>query len=119
MDYGATQWSFARAHDGRLDFIQTAIFPSKADFERYWYSERLAEYRIELSGTGYHDHNWGFWDGVSWRWGQVQHEGLSYVYGRVIPPADAADPEQLPGFLVALGPDGPVGYTTRVTIERQ
>ncbi len=73
--------------------------------------------RVELSGTGYHDHNWGFWEGVSWRWGQVQHEGLSFVYGRVIPPRDAADPERLPGFLVALGPDGPVGYATRVTIE--
>jgi hypothetical protein len=73
--------------------------------------------RVELSGVGYHDHNWGFWQGVSWRWGQVQHEGLSYVYGRVIPPPDAADPERLPGFLVALGPDGPVGYATRVTID--
>lgn len=72
---------------------------------------------IELEGTGYHDHNWGFWEGVSWRWGQVQHGDLSYVYGRVIPPPDAADPEQLPGFLVALGPDGPVGYSTRVSIE--
>ena len=51
LDYGATQWSFSRAVDGRLDFIQTAVFPSKADWERYWYSERLAEYRIELSGT--------------------------------------------------------------------
>ena len=70
-----------------------------------------------LEGTSYHDHNWGFWEGVSWRWGQVQHEGLSYVYGRVIPPPDAADPSQLPGFLVALGPDGPVGYATRVSIE--
>ena len=74
-------------------------------------------HNVELSGTGYHDHNWGFWNGVSWRWGQVQHEGLSYVYGRVIPPPDAADPSQLPGFLVALGPDGPVGYATRVSIE--
>jgi len=73
--------------------------------------------RLELDGTGYHDHNWGFWEGVSWRWGQVQHEGLSYVYGRVIPPPDAADPERLPGFLVALGPDGPVGYTTAVSIQ--
>lgn len=51
LDFGATHWSFARALDGRLDFIQTAVFPSKADFERYWYSERLAEYRIELAGT--------------------------------------------------------------------
>jgi hypothetical protein len=73
--------------------------------------------RLALSGTGYHDHNWGFWEGVSWRWGHVQHEGLSYVYGRVHPPTDAADPERTPGFLVAMGPDGPVGYSTRVTIE--
>lgn len=72
---------------------------------------------VPLGGTGYHDHNWGFWQGVTWRWGQVQHEGRSYVYGRVIPPIDAADPERLPGFLVALGPDGPVGYATRVSID--
>jgi hypothetical protein len=72
---------------------------------------------IVLQGAAYHDHNWGFWEGVSWRWGQVQHEGLSYVYGRVFPPADAADPSRVPGFLIALGPDGPIGYTTRVTID--
>ena len=51
LDYGATEWSFVRALDGRLDFIQRATFPSKAHFERYWYSERIAEYRTELSGT--------------------------------------------------------------------
>jgi len=73
--------------------------------------------RLALDGTGYHDHNWGFWQGVSWRWGQVQHEGRSYVYGRVSPPADAADPERIPGMLIALGPDGPLGYSTRVTIR--
>ena len=50
-------------------------------------------------GTGYHDHNWGFWQGVSWQWGQVQGEGLSFVYGRVYPPADAADPSRIPAFL--------------------
>ena len=51
LDFGATEWSFARAIDGRLDFIQTALFPSKAHFERYWYAERIAEVRIALSGT--------------------------------------------------------------------
>ena len=51
VDFGATEWSFTRAHEGRLDFEQTANFPSKAHFERYWYSERMAEIRIELSGT--------------------------------------------------------------------
>jgi hypothetical protein len=68
-------------------------------------------------GTGYHDHNWGFWKGVSWRWGQVQHGDLSVVYGRIRPPADAADAERIPGFLAAIGPNGPVGYATNVTIE--
>jgi hypothetical protein len=68
-------------------------------------------------GAGYHDHNWGFWEGVTWQWGQVQHGDLSLVYGRVHPPPDAADPERLPGFLGVLGRDGPVGYSTNVTID--
>ncbi len=68
-------------------------------------------------GTGYHDHNWGFWQGVTWQWGQIEHEGLSFVYGRVHPPADAADPERTPGFLAALGPQSPLGYALDVTIE--
>ena len=73
---------------------------------------------IDLSGgSGYHDHNWGFWEGVRWRWGQVEGGGLAFVYGRVYPPADAADASRLPGFLVALGEEGPVGYATDVTID--
>jgi hypothetical protein len=51
LDYGATEWAFYRATDGRLDFLQTAVFPSKAHFERYWYSERIAEIRTQLAGT--------------------------------------------------------------------
>jgi len=72
---------------------------------------------ISMDGTGYHDHNWGFWNGVSWQWGQAQHEGLSVVYGRVFPPADAADRERLPGFVGVLGPDGPLGFATNVRID--
>ena len=53
LDYGATSWGFYRALDGRLDFIQQATFPTKAAFERYWYSETAAEARTELAGT-YH-----------------------------------------------------------------
>ena len=73
---------------------------------------------IDLDGgVGYHDHNWGFWSGVSWQWGQVQHGGVSLVYGRVHPPADAADASRVPGLVVALGPDGPLGFASDVTIE--
>jgi hypothetical protein len=68
-------------------------------------------------GTGYHDHNWGFWEGVTWQWGQVHHGGLSFVYGRVRPPPDVADPERVPGFLAALGPQGPVGYAADISID--
>jgi hypothetical protein len=50
LDYGATEWSFARNIDGRLDFVQRALFPSKAHWERYWYSEHIAEIRIALAG---------------------------------------------------------------------
>jgi hypothetical protein len=50
MDFGATKWAFYRAQDGRLDFIQTAEFEDKHDFERYWYSERIAEARTKLAG---------------------------------------------------------------------
>ena len=68
-------------------------------------------------GAGYHDHNWGFWKDVSWRWGQVHHGDSSLVYGRIHPPVDAADAERIPGFLAAIGPNGPVGYATNVSIE--
>jgi hypothetical protein len=75
---------------------------------------------VDLAGgTGYHDHNWGFWKGVRWQWGQVEGQGLSFVYGRVYPPADAADAARLPAFLLAVGPDGPVGYATDVSIDER
>ena len=50
LDFGAISWGFYRAIDGRLDFIQHATFPSKAHFERYWYSETVAEMRVALQG---------------------------------------------------------------------
>lgn len=68
-------------------------------------------------GVGYHDHNWGFWQGVSRLWGQVQSGDISVVYGRVLPPPDAADPNRIPGFLAAIGPNAPIGYATNVRIE--
>jgi hypothetical protein len=67
-------------------------------------------------GSGYHDHNWGFWRGVSWQWGQVQHDDLSILYGRVFPPTEAADPDRIPGFVGVLGPDGPLVFTSNVGI---
>jgi hypothetical protein len=50
LKYGATWWAFLRAADGRLDFIQLALFDDKLDFDRYWYSEEIAEARALASG---------------------------------------------------------------------
>jgi hypothetical protein len=50
LDFGAVSWGFYRSLDGRLDFIQEAVFPTKAQWERYWYSEELAEMRVQLQG---------------------------------------------------------------------
>jgi hypothetical protein len=76
--------------------------------------------RVSLAGgRGYHDHNWGFWQGVSWQWGQAQQGDLSVIYGRVFPPREAADPETIPGFVGVLGPDGPLGYSTEVRITEE
>jgi hypothetical protein len=81
-------------------------------------SLQVAGERIGLDGgAAYHDHNWGFWTGVTWQWGQVQHGEMSFLYGRVRPPADAAEPGRVPGFLAALGPGGPVGYSADVSIQ--
>lgn len=50
LKYGATWWAFLRAAEGRLDFTQLALFHDKLDFDRYWYSEEIAEARAMASG---------------------------------------------------------------------
>jgi hypothetical protein len=69
-----------------------------------------------FDGEGYHDHNWGFWRDVRWQWGQVAAGDLSFIYGRVFPPPDVADPERIPGFLGVLKETGLVGVATNVQI---
>jgi hypothetical protein len=66
--------------------------------------------------TGYHDHNWGFWRDVRWQWGQVSGPDLSFIYGRVFPPADVAAADRIPGFLGVLDASGLVGVATNVAI---
>ena len=75
---------------------------------------------ISLQGaTGYHDHNWGFWRDVRWQWGQVGSGDVSLVYGRVLPPADVADPDRMPGFLGVLDRQGLIGVATNVSIAEE
>jgi len=65
---------------------------------------------------GYHDHNWGFWRDVRWQWGQVSADGLSFIYGRVFPPADVAAVDRVPGFLGVLDDQGLIAVATNVSI---
>jgi hypothetical protein len=65
---------------------------------------------------GYHDHNWGFWRDVTWQWGQVSGDGLSFIYGRVFPPADVAALDRVPGFLGVLDEHGLIAVATDVSI---
>jgi hypothetical protein len=74
--------------------------------------------QVELrDAAGYHDHNWGFWKGVRWQWGQVASGDLSIVYGRIFPPPDVADADRIPGFLGVLSPKGAIGFSTAVSLE--
>jgi hypothetical protein len=42
---------------------------------------------------GYHDHNWGVWQGVTWEWGSARAGGYSFLYGRVnVPDTISARP---------------------------
>ena len=50
LKYGASWWALLRAADGRLDFTQLALFQDKLDWDRYWYSEEIAEARALASG---------------------------------------------------------------------
>jgi hypothetical protein len=75
---------------------------------------------VSVDGAaGYHDHNWGFWEDVRWQWGQVAGGDISIVYGRVFPPATVADASRIPGFLGVLGPDGPIAFSTDVSIAEE
>ena len=50
LDYGASSWALVRSAEDGQHFVQYATFGDKLSFERYWYSEELAEARAEASG---------------------------------------------------------------------
>ena len=48
--FGAKSWSLTRSIDDPLKFQQTSIWESRADFERFWYADEIAEARAEIIG---------------------------------------------------------------------
>ena len=50
LDYGAHSYSFAQNKDDPLKFKQVAYFDTKHDWERYWYSDEIADARTQIAG---------------------------------------------------------------------
>jgi hypothetical protein len=46
--YGAKSWSLIRSTDDPLAFRQTMVWESRSDFERYWYSDEIAQARATI-----------------------------------------------------------------------
>ena len=46
--YGAKTWSLIRSTDDPLAFRHTMVWESRADFERYWYSDEIAQARAAI-----------------------------------------------------------------------
>ena len=43
--FGARSWSLIRSIDDPLHFQQTSVWESRADFERYWFSDEIEQAR--------------------------------------------------------------------------
>ncbi len=50
MDYGARGYSFTREQEDPLSFVQSSIWEEKLGFQKYWYSDEMAELRTEAMG---------------------------------------------------------------------
>jgi hypothetical protein len=50
LHFGARGWAFIRSGDDPQHFVQLALFDNKLDFERYWYSETITDYRVQATG---------------------------------------------------------------------
>ena len=46
--YGAKSWSLIRSTDDPLAFRQTMVWEKRSDFERYWYSDEIAQARATI-----------------------------------------------------------------------
>lgn len=46
--YGAKSWSLTRSIDDPLAFRQTMVWESRSDFERYWFSDEIAQARATI-----------------------------------------------------------------------
>jgi len=50
LDFGATGWAFIRSMEDPQHFVQLALFADKMDFDRYWLSPQISDYRVQAAG---------------------------------------------------------------------
>ncbi|HVS28760.1 MAG TPA: hypothetical protein VHE14_04360 [Solirubrobacteraceae bacterium] len=50
LRYGGTDYLVQRSRDDRYRMLQTAAFPDKLSWERYWYGEEFKRFRTVCSG---------------------------------------------------------------------
>ena len=48
LAFGASSWSLTRSIDDPLAIRQTMVWESRADFERYWYSDEIEHARAAV-----------------------------------------------------------------------
>jgi hypothetical protein len=46
--FGARSWSLTRSYEDPLSFRQSSVWDSRADFERYWYADEIADARAKI-----------------------------------------------------------------------
>jgi heme-degrading monooxygenase HmoA len=46
--FGAKRWSLTRSIDDPLAFQQSSVWESRADFERWWFSEEIEQARAGI-----------------------------------------------------------------------
>ncbi len=73
--------------------------------------------RVAIDGIGYHDHNWGLWQGVTWEWGTASNASFALLAGLIHNPLlvgeelfvsfYSADADR-PGVLAVLHASAPI-----------
>lgn len=48
LAYGATSWNLTRSIDDTLHVRQASVWNSRADFERYWFSDEISAEREKI-----------------------------------------------------------------------
>ncbi len=70
---------------------------------------RLGAEVIRVNGVGYHDHNWGVWQAVTWEWGAASSPQVALLAGLVRHPSLQAQEMLVTVHAVADGRAGMLG----------